>query len=384
MKTEISFATKAIHVGQMPDPQTGAVVPPISLSSTFKQKSPGVHQGYEYARSANPTRKNLEEVLAALENGEVGLAFASGLAAESTLLDALPANSHIIASDDLYGGTYRLFERVKKVTSNLAITYVDCSNIESIKNAIKPNTAMFWAETPSNPLLKVIDLQGIADILKGKNIIKVCDNTFASPYLQQPLELGFDVVVHSATKYLGGHSDVIGGALILKTKNEFSDKVTFLQNSLGSVPGPFDCYLVHRGIKTLAVRMDRHCSNALEIAKFLETHPKVEKVIYPGLTSHPQNSICKKQMKSGGGMVSIILKEGLTAAKKLLENVQIFTLAESLGGVESLIEHPALMTHASIPKEVREKIGIDDGLVRLSVGIEDSIDLINDLKQGLK
>lgn len=377
------FSTKALHVGQEPEGTTGAIIPPIFATSTYVQESPGVHKGFDYARSHNPTRYAYERCVAALEGGEAGFAFSSGMAASSTVLELLPANSHIIAGDDLYGGTYRLFERVRKQSMGLEVTYVDLSNPKTIREnleaARRPTTRMVWVETPTNPLLKVVDLEQVADFANRSGYISVCDNTFASPYLQQPLRYGFTLVLHSATKYLNGHSDVVGGIVITGQNKEVTERMGFLQNAIGSVPSPFDCFLILRGVKTLAVRMDRSSSNALQIASFLESHPQVERVIYPGLKSHPQYDVAQRQMRMGGGMVSMVMKGGLDASRKFLEAVRVFSLAESLGGVESLIEHPAIMTHASIPKEIRERSGIADGFIRLSVGIEDLADLQDDL-----
>ena len=382
------FSTKALHVGQEPEGMTGAIIPPIFATSTYVQESPGKHKGFDYARSHNPTRYAYERCVAALEGGVAGFAFSSGMAASSTVLELLPANSHIIAGDDLYGGTYRLFERVRKFSMGLEVTYVDLSDPKTVRanleQAKRPNTRMVWVETPTNPLLKVVDLEQIASFSNKEGYISVCDNTFASPYLQQPLQYGFSLVVHSATKYLNGHSDVVGGIVITGTNKEVTERIGFLQNAVGSVPSPFDCFLILRGVKTLAVRMDRSASNALAIASFLERHPLVERVIYPGLRSHPQFEVTQRQMKAGGGMISMVMKGGLDTSRRFLETVRVFSLAESLGGVESLIEHPAIMTHASIPKEVREKTGIADGLIRLSVGIEDLADLQADLEAGFK
>ena len=387
-KDEAGFSTKALHVGQEPEGMTGAIIPPIFATSTYVQESPGVHKGFDYARSHNPTRYAYERCVAALEGGVAGFGFSSGMAASSTVLELLPANSHIIAGDDLYGGTYRLFERVRKNSMGLEVSYVDLSNPNTVKAnleaARRPNTKMVWVETPTNPLLKVVDLTQVADFANKEGYISVCDNTFASPYLQRPLEYGFSLVVHSATKYLNGHSDVVGGIVITGSNKEIAERMGFLQNAIGSVPSPFDCFLILRGVKTLAVRMDRSSSNALEIATFLESHPHVERVIYPGLKSHPQYEVAHRQMRAGGGMISMIIKGGLDASRKFLETVRVFSLAESLGGVESLIEHPAIMTHASIPKEIREKSGIVDGFIRLSVGIEDLADLRADLEAGFK
>lgn len=379
----LGFHTRAIHAGQHVDPTTGAVITPIYATSTFKQSAPGVHQGYDYGRSHNPTRFAYERVVADLEGGSAGFAFSSGLAAASTVLDTLPAGSHVVAMNDLYGGTYRLFERVKKHSSALQFTYVDLADVSLLEAAITPETRMIWVETPTNPLLKLADLAAISAIAKKYNIICVADNTFATPFVQRPLSFGFDVVVHSATKYLNGHSDMIGGVAIVGAREDLAEKIGFLQNSIGSIAGPFDAFLAHRGVKTLGLRMERHCASALKIAQFLEAHPKIERVIYPGLTSHPQHALAKRQMNGFGGMISAIVKGGEKAATTMLAKCEVFTLAESLGGIESLIEHPAIMTHASIPAEVRRSIGIDDGLIRLSVGIENVEDLIADLEAAL-
>ncbi len=375
--------TRVIHGGQQLDASTGAVMPPIYTSSTYAQQSPGIHQGFEYSRSHNPTRYAYERCIANLESGSAGFAFASGMAAIATVLELLEHGSHIIASDDLYGGTFRLFDKVRKVSSALQCTFVDMTDSQQIEQAIQKNTAMIWLETPTNPLLKLADIAVIVAIAKKHNILTVADNTFASPILQRPLTLGCDIVVHSATKYLSGHSDVVSGVVVVGNNDELRQQLGFLQNSIGSIAGPFDSYLVLRGLKTLALRMDRHCESALCLAEWLTTHPKVEKVIYPGLTSHPQHALAKQQMSAFGGIISIVLKDGLTAAKTFLEKCQLFTLAESLGGVESLIEHPAIMTHASVPTEIRQQIGISDGLIRLSVGIEHIDDLRADLIQAL-
>ena len=384
-KNTTGFETKAIHAGQKPDPTTGAIMTPIYASSTYVQESPGVHKGYDYSRTINPTRKALESCIAELENGDNGFAFASGMAAAATALELLDSGDHVIAMDDLYGGTYRLFEDVRKRSSGLDFTFIDLSNLENLEGSLKDNTKMIWVESPTNPLLKLADLQAIGKFANENNLIAVCDNTFCSPYVQQPLDLNFDIVIHSATKYLNGHSDVVGGIAVCSNSREnFSDQLYYLQNSVGSVMSPFDSFLVLRSLKTLAVRMERHCENALEIANLLEGHPSIERVFYPGLESHPQHEIANKQMNGYGGMVSVILKGGLDSATRFLENTEIFSLAESLGGVESLIEHPAIMTHASIPKEKRESLGIKDGLVRLSVGIEDLGDLKEDLIKALK
>jgi len=383
-KDKKGFDTRAIHAGQKNDPVTGAVMTPIYATSTYAQESPGVHKGYEYSRTSNPTRKALEDCIASLENGDQGFAFASGMAATSTILELLDSGDHIIASDDLYGGTYRLMEDVRKRTSSLDFSFVDFSNTSNILDAIKPNTKMLWLETPSNPLLKITDLEEVSSVMENKNIIKVCDNTFSSPRIQQPLDFGFDIVMHSATKYIGGHSDVVAGlAVTSKERSDLSERLAYLINASGGMTGPFDSFMLLRSLKTLSIRMEKHSENAQRVAEFLESHPLVSKIIYPGLKSHPEHNIAKKQMKLFGGMVTFVVSGGLSQAKKVLENLEIFTLAESLGGAESLAEHPAIMTHASIPKETREALGIDDGLIRLSVGIETAEDLINDLKNAL-
>lgn len=378
------FATRAIHAGQQPDPTTGAIMVPIYATSTFVQESPGVHKGYEYARSQNPTRMAYEACIADLESGHRGYAFASGLAAEATILELLDAGAHVIASDDLYGGTYRLLHRVRSRTANLSVTTVDLADLDAVKAAIRPETRMIWVETPTNPLLKLADLEALAQLAKQHNLISVADNTFASPWIQRPLEQGFDIVVHSATKYLNGHSDMVGGVAVVREAGEIADRMAFLHNAVGAIQGPFDSFLVMRSLKTLALRMERHCQNAGIIAEWLEKHPSVAKVRYPFLPSHAQHELAKRQMRAGGGMVTIHLKGGLEPARRMLERTELFSLAESLGGVESLIEHPAIMTHASIPPEQRAAIGIDDGLVRLSVGVEDVNDLLADLEQALR
>jgi cystathionine gamma-lyase len=380
----MKFETKVIHAGQQPDPQTGAVMTPIYATSTYAQSSPGEHRGYDYARTRNPTRDALEACLAALEGGHAGFAFASGMAAIGTVLELLDAGSHVIAMHDLYGGSYRILERVRKRSANMQASFIDLTDTNTLEKALLPNTRMVWVETPTNPLLKVVDLEAVAALARKHKLISVCDNTFASPWIQRPLELGFDIVVHSTTKYLNGHSDVIGGAAILR-EEKYKENLAFLQNAVGGVPSPFDCFLTLRGIKTLAVRMERHCGNAMHIAAWLEKHPKVQKVIYPGLASHPQHLLAARQMNYRyGGMVTVVLKGGLPASRRFLERCELFTLAESLGGVESLIEHPAIMTHASLPEDVRAGLGIDDGLVRLSVGIEGVDDLIAELQRALE
>ena len=378
------FETRAIHSGQEPDPTTGAIMTPIYTSSTYVQESPGVHKGYDYSRSVNPTRKALESCIADLEGSNYGFAFASGMSASATVLELLDSGDHIIAMDDLYGGTYRLFENVRKRSAGLEFTFCDLSDLNTLETSINKNTKMIWIETPTNPLLKIADLSAISQFAKKHNLIAVCDNTFCSPFVQNPLDFGFDIVVHSATKYLNGHSDLIGGVVVCSNeKEDLADEILYLQNAVGSIMNPFDSFLLLRSLKTLSVRMERHCTNAQEIANLLESHQAIEKVIYPGLESHPQHAIAKKQMKGFGGMISVVLKGGLESATRFLEKTKIFSLAESLGGVESLIEHPAIMTHASIPREVREEIGISDGLVRLSVGIESLEDLVDDIENAL-
>lgn len=378
-----AFATRAIHGGQVNDPTTGAVTVPIYATSTYAQSSPGVHQGFEYSRSHNPTRYALERGLADLESGTRGYAFASGLAAIATLLETLEAGDHVISSEDLYGGSFRLFDKVRRRSAGLTFSYVDLSDLAAIEAAITPRTRMIWVETPTNPLLQLADLAAIAALAKRHSLVAAADNTFASPYVHRPLELGFDVVMHSTTKYIGGHSDVVGGALVVGENAALRDQLTFLQNAVGAVASPFDSFLTLRGMKTLALRMQRHCDNAQRIAEWLEGRPGVARVLYPGLPSHPQHALARRQMHGFGGMITAILDRDLDGTRRMLERVRLFTLAESLGGVESLIEHPAIMTHASIPAETRARIGISDGLVRLSVGVEDADDLIADLKQAL-
>jgi cystathionine gamma-lyase len=378
------FDTRAIHAEQEADAATGAVITPIYATSTFVQEAPGVHKGFDYGRSHNPTRFAYERAVANLEGGKSGFAFSSGMAATATVLDLLESGSHVIASDNLYGGTYRLFERVRRKSAGLDFSYVDLTNLKALEAAVKKNTRMLWVETPTNPLLKLTDLEAAAKIAKKHRLISVTDNTFASPYIQRPIELGFDMVVHSATKYLNGHSDIIGGVVVVGNNKELAERVGFLQNSIGSIPSPFDCFLAHRGLKTLGIRMERSCESAIAVAEWLEKHPKIERVMYPGLKSHPQHALAKKQMRAGGGMISAIVKGGLAPSQKMLSRCEVFTLAESLGGIESLIEHPAIMTHASIPKDVRQTLGIDDGLIRLSVGIENLDDLVGDLANALK
>ena len=381
-KNRPAFATRVIHAGQEHDPTTGAVMQPIYQTSTFAQESPGVHKGFVYARGTNPTRGAYERCIADLENGTRAFAFASGMAAIATMLELLPAGSNIVAMDDVYGGTYRLFERVRKDSANLSFTYVDMTDTDKLSAAITPETKLIWLETPTNPLLKIVDVEAVCAIAKKHGILVGCDNTFASPYCQRPLTLGADIVMHSATKYLGGHSDVIGGVLVVDD-DKLGDRLGFLQNSIGAIQAPFDSFLALRGLKTLALRLERASSNAMALAEWLETHPAIERVNYPGLPSYDGHEIAKKQMSAYGGMVAIFLKGGLAAAKTMLERVEVFTLAESLGGVESLIEHPGIMTHASIPPERRAALGVDDALVRLSIGIEDVSDLRADLESAL-
>ena len=378
-----AFATRAVHAGQVPDPTTGAVMTPIYATSTFVQQSPGVHKGFDYGRSHNPTRFAFERCVADLEQGTAGFAFASGLAAIGTVLELRAHGSHVLVCDDIYGGSYRLFERVRRRSANLDFSYVDPVDLATFAAAIRPNTRLIWIETPSNPLLKLADLAAISDLARKRGILCVADNTFATPYNQLPLTLGFDIVVHSVTKYLNGHSDMIGGAAIVGERQDLVEQMRFLQNAVGGISSPFDSFLALRGLKTLALRMQRHCENAERVAQWLAARSDVVRVHYPGLSSHPQHALAQRQMKHFGGMVSVVLQGGEARARKMLERCQVFALAESLGGVESLIEHPGLMTHASIPAEQRRKIGIDDGLVRLSVGIEDANDLIADLKQAL-
>ncbi len=379
----LGLATLAIHGGQSPDPSTGAVMPPIYATSTYAQASPGVHQGFEYSRTHNPTRFAYERCLAALEGGSRGFAFASGMAATSTVLELLDTGSHVIAMDDLYGGSYRLFERVRTRTAGLDFSYVDLTDAAAFEAAIRTETRMVWIETPTNPMLKIVDIQAIAAIARRHGLIVVVDNTFASPILQRPLEHGAHLVMHSATKYINGHSDMVGGMVVVGDDAELAEQMAFLQNSVGAVQGPFDSFLALRGAKTLPLRMKAHCENALALAEWLETQPAVEKVIYPGLKSHPQHELAKRQMDGFGGIISVVLKGGFEPAKAFCENLQLFTLAESLGGVESLVNHPAVMTHASVPPERREQLGISDGLVRLSVGVEGLVDLRDDLARAL-
>lgn len=379
----LDFATRCIHAGQEPDPTTGAVMMPIYATSTYVQQSPGVNKGYDYARTKNPTRMAFERCIADLEGGSAAFAFASGLAAISTSLECLDQGSHVISVDDLYGGSRRLFERVRKRSMGIEVSYLDLSDPDAIEAEIRPNTRLVWVETPTNPLLKLVDLERVAAIAKKRGIWAAADNTFASPYVQRPLEHGFDLVVHSTTKYLNGHSDMVGGVAVVADNAELGERLKFLQNAVGAIQGPFDSFLALRGLKTLALRMERHCTSGLKIAAWLERHPKVRRVFYPGLASHPQHALAKKQMHAFGGMISAELEGTLDDARRFLERCQLFALAESLGGVESLIEHPALMTHGSVPVEVRAALGISDTLVRLSVGIEDPDDLIVDLDAAL-
>ena len=386
MKKEDSthgLGTRAIHAGQSPDPSTGAVMMPIYATSTYAQASPGVHQGYEYSRSHNPTRFAYERCVAALEGGTQGYAFASGLAATSTVLDALDSGSHVICMDDVYGGTYRLFERVRRRSAGLDFSFVDLNDMAALEAAVKPSTRMIWCETPTNPLLKIVDIARLAEFARKRGIWLAVDNTFSSPILQRPLELGAHLVMHSATKYLNGHSDMVGGMLVVGDDQKLADQLTFLQNAVGGIQGPFDSFLALRGLKTLHLRMKAHCENAMALADWLQSHPAVEKIAYPGLPSHPQHALAKRQMDGFGGMVSVWVKGGEDAARRVMERTELFTCAESLGGVESLVNHPAIMTHASVPPERRAALGVDDNLVRFSVGVEDIADLRADLETAL-
>ena len=383
LSNRLAFSTRTIHAGQSPDPSTGAVMVPIYATSTYAQESPGVHKVFEYSRSQNPTRMAFERCIADLESGTEGYAFASGLAAISTILEILSSGDHVIATDDLYGGSFRLFDKVRKRSAGLEFSFVDLADLAAVEAAVRPNTKMIWVETPTNPLLRLVDLSAIAKLARSKGILTVADNTFASPYTQRPLECGIDIVMHSTTKYLNGHSDIVGGCAVVGENADLAAKMKFLQNAIGSVAGPFDSFLALRGLKTLALRMERHCSNALTIARWLEGLSAVKRVIYPGLESHPQHALARRQMSAFGGIVTVELDGDLSATKRFLERCRLFTLAESLGGVESLIEHPAIMTHASIPAEQRQRIGISDSLVRLSVGIEDAGDLTADLAHAL-
>jgi cystathionine gamma-lyase len=377
------FATRCIHAGQSPDPSTGAVMPPIYTTSTYAQSSPGVHKGYDYSRTANPTRGAWERCIADLEGGVRGFAFASGMAATSTLLELLDAGSHIVAMDDLYGGTFRLFERVRKRSAGLEITFANLADPKALESAVRPGTKLIWIETPTNPTLRLVDIAQVTEFARKRGILTVVDNTFASPWVQRPIELGADIVMHSATKYLNGHSDMVGGVAVAANE-ELAEKVGFLQNAVGAISGPFDSFLALRGLKTLSLRMRQSSENALQIAGWLEKHKRVSRVLYPGLPSHPQHALAKRQMQNGfSGIVTFFVQGGLNEAKHFLERCRLFTIAESLGGVESLVDHPGLMTHASIPPDKRRELGIDDSLIRLSVGIEDVEDLLADLENAL-
>jgi cystathionine gamma-lyase len=382
LKEKMKFSTRAIHAGQEPDPTTGAIMTPVYLTSTYVQSSPGVHKGWEYSRTHNPTRRAYENCIANLEGGQFGFAFASGCAATTTILHLLKGGDHVVAMDDMYGGTFRLFDKILR-HDGFEFSFVDLTDVANFEKAIKPNTKMVWLETPTNPTLKLTDIAAIVKIAKSKNILVAVDNTFMSPYFQRPLELGADIVVHSATKYIGGHSDMVGGVAVVNDQS-IAEKIQFLTNSMGGIQGPFDSYLALRSLKTLPIRMKTHAENGMKVAEYLEKHPMVEKVIYPGLKAHPQHELAKKQMSGYGGMITFFIKGGMDASRKFLESVEVFALAESLGGVESLIEHPAIMTHASVPADQRAKLGISDSLIRLSVGIEDVEDLLNDLKQAFE
>jgi len=382
--TKHKLATRTIHAGQQPDPSTGAIMTPIYATSTYVQRSPGEHQGWEYSRSHNPTRDAYEKCIADLEGGSRGFAFASGMAATATVLELLDSGDHVVAMDDLYGGSIRLFNNVRERSAGLHFTYTAIENLQSLKAAIRPETRMIWVETPTNPMLRIVDIAAIAEVACQQGALLVVDNTFATPMLQRPLEMGTDIVVHSATKFLNGHSDIIGGVAVVGDDKELADRLWYLLNSIGGIQGPFDSFLALRGLKTLALRMQAHCDNALQIAEWLESHPAVATTLYPGLASHPQHDLAMRQMDGqGGGIISIDLKGGLDAARKMLEGCELFALAESLGGVESLINHPAIMTHASMPVEKREALGISDTLIRLSVGVEDVNDLIDELDRVL-
>jgi len=382
-RNRLAFSTRTIHGGQGHDPTTGAVMVPIYATSTYAQQSPGVHKGFEYARSQNPTRFAFERAVADLESGTAAFAYASGLAAIANVFELLDAGAHIVATDDIYGGTFRLLERVRKRSAGLQVSFVDFTDLAAVEAVIRPETRMLWVETPTNPLLRVVDLAAVAALARRRGIVAVADNTFCSPYIQRPLELGIDLVVHSVTKYLNGHSDMVGGVVVVGENADLRDRLKFLQNAVGAISGPFDSFLALRGLKTLALRMERHSQNGLKIARWLEARPDVRRVLYPGLESHPQHEVAKAQMHAFGGMISVELDRDLAGTKRFLEQTRLFALAESLGGVESLIEHPALMTHGSIPQEKRAAIGISDALVRLSAGIEDADDLIADLEQAL-
>ena len=381
-KRHLGFATRGIHAGQAPDPTTGAVMPPIYATSTYAQESPGDHKGYEYSRTQNPTRMAFERCIADLESGRHGFAFGSGMAATAIVLELLEAGSHVVAMDDLYGGTGRLFDKVRSRSAGLRFSYADLSRDGALEEALKPDTKMIWVETPTNPLLKLVDLQAVSNVANERGILLVVDNTFATPWSQRPLEFGADIVVHSVTKFLNGHSDMVGGIIVVKD-DELAEQVGFLQNSVGSILGPFDSFLALRGLKTLALRMERHNSNADAIARWLVDHPAVDRVIYPGLEDHPQHGLAMKQMGSGGGIVTFLVVGGMDDTRLVLERCKVFTLAESLGGVESLVNHPAIMTHASVAEDKREVLGISDNLIRLSVGVEDLDDLIADLDQAM-
>lgn len=378
----LAFATRCIHAGQAPDPSTGAIMPPIYATSTYVQESPGRHRGYEYSRTHNPTRGAYERCIADLEGGTHGFAFASGLAAASTVLELLDSGAHVLCSDDLYGGTFRLFERVRARSAGLSFSYVDLCDPQALDAHLRPETRMLWLETPSNPMLKLIDLAAVAERARARGVLTVVDNTFATPMLQRPLELGCDLVLHSATKYLNGHSDMVGG-IVVTARADLAERLAFLQNAIGAVQGPFDSFLALRGLKTLHLRVERACQNALAIAEWLEGHPKIEGLRYPGLPSHPQHALAKRQMSAFGGIVTCEIKGGLEASRRFLERCRLFALAESLGGVESLVDHPAIMTHASVPPEQRRALGITDGLVRFSVGVEAVDDLIAELAEAL-
>lgn len=382
-KQKAAFATRAIHAGQSPDPTTGAIMPPIYATSTYVQESPGKHKGFEYSRTQNPTRMAYERCIADLESGSHGFAFASGMAATATILELVDSGSHIVAMDDLYGGTRRLFSTVRERSAGINFSFVDLTDIEATAAAITDATRIIWVETPTNPMLKVVDLEAIVALANGRDIKVVVDNTFATPYLQRPLEFGCDIVMHSATKFINGHSDMVGG-VVVTDDDDLAEQLAYLQNSIGAIAGPFDSFLALRGVKTLDVRMQRHCSNALAIAKWLQQHQKVDSVVYPGLKSHPQHDVAAKQMSGFGGMITFFIKGDLEDARRFLERCEIFALAESLGGVESLIEHPAIMTHASVPPDKRKEIGISDQLIRLSVGIESVDDLIADLDNAFR
>ena len=382
MTNKKRFATRAIHAGQAPDPSTGAIMPPIYATSTYVQESPGRHKGYEYSRTQNPTRGAYERCIADLESGSHGFAFASGMAATATILELVDSGAHVLAMDDLYGGTRRLFSGVRERSAGLDVSYADLSDLDAARRAMREDTALVWIESPTNPLLKLVDLEGVVEIARQSGALVVVDNTFATPCLQRPLEFGCDIVMHSATKFINGHSDMVGGAVVVNDDG-LAERLAYLQNSIGSIAGPFDSFLALRGIKTLDVRMQRHCESALRIAEWLEGHAKVERVIYPGLESHPQHELAARQMPGYGGIVTFFIKGDLENARRFLERCEVFSLAESLGGVESLVDHPAIMTHASVPAEARAELGISDTLIRLSVGIEDADDLIADLDQAL-